>query len=274
MIRFPRILTVILFIFQGIFTYSQDRCGTVEYNEYLHQIYPFLPTEKEFEYWIQEKMKEREYKSRVLGIRKFQEEIYTIPVVVHVIHNGEEIGEGTMLGRILGQGSLITGRVFGVKRIPVVKGQGIPAWDPRTTLATGVTLISSPQGADHTAGRLPGVSELQVMDRGSIASLSKRLQIETCVIDSVGLCFFANIGPETFDYLAQLVSSLYGRQVRVADLMEMGEKVLDLERGFNSRAGFSKGHDRLPEFMRSEPLLPNNSTFSVPDKEIDGMFNV
>lgn len=94
MIRFPRILTIILFVFQGIFSYSQDRCGTVEYNKYLHQIYPFLPSEKEFEYWIREKMKEREYKSRVLGMRKFQEEIYIIPVVVHVIHNGEEIGEG------------------------------------------------------------------------------------------------------------------------------------------------------------------------------------
>lgn len=185
----------------------------------------------------------------------------------------EEVAKGTHLGRVLGQGSLITGKVFGVRRIPVIKGQGLPAWDPRRTVATGVTMITSPQGADHTAGRLPGVSELDRMKPGEIVPLSRELQIEVCVIDSIGLCFFADTAPETFEYLAQLVSALYGSESKVEDLMEMGRKILKTERKFNTAAGFSAIDDRLPEFMLSEPLLPTNSTFTVSDDEIDEMFN-
>ncbi|MCK7503579.1 MAG: aldehyde ferredoxin oxidoreductase C-terminal domain-containing protein [Desulfobacterales bacterium] len=43
----------------------------------------------------------------------------------------KEVGKGTPLGRILGSGAAVTGKVFGVERVPVVKGQAMPAYDPR-----------------------------------------------------------------------------------------------------------------------------------------------
>ena len=43
----------------------------------------------------------------------------------------KEVGKGTPLGRILGSGAAVTGKVFGVERVPVVKGQALPAYDPR-----------------------------------------------------------------------------------------------------------------------------------------------
>ena len=64
----------------------------------------------------------------------------------------DEIRAGTALGRVLGHGAAVTGRVFGVRRVPVVKGQAMSAYDPRAIKGTGVTYATSPQGADHTAG--------------------------------------------------------------------------------------------------------------------------
>ncbi|HTP60393.1 MAG TPA: aldehyde ferredoxin oxidoreductase C-terminal domain-containing protein, partial [Spirochaetia bacterium] len=63
-----------------------------------------------------------------------------------------QIGQGTYLGRILGHGALLTGRVLGVRRIPVIKGQAIPGYDPRALKGNGVTYVTSAMGADHTAG--------------------------------------------------------------------------------------------------------------------------
>lgn len=65
----------------------------------------------------------------------------------------EEIGKGTVLGRVLGEGATVTGRVLGVRRVPAVKGQSMPAYDPRAVKGLGVTYATSPMGADHTAGQ-------------------------------------------------------------------------------------------------------------------------
>jgi aldehyde:ferredoxin oxidoreductase len=64
----------------------------------------------------------------------------------------KEVGQGTPLGRVLGNGAAVTGKVFGVERVPVVKGQAMPAYDPRTVQGIGVTYATSTMGADHTAG--------------------------------------------------------------------------------------------------------------------------
>jgi len=58
----------------------------------------------------------------------------------------DEIRADTPLGRILGHGATTTGRVFGVERIPAVKGQAMSAYDPRSIKGTGVTYATSPQG--------------------------------------------------------------------------------------------------------------------------------
>jgi len=63
-----------------------------------------------------------------------------------------EIGEQTPLGRILGNGAEFTGRAFGVTRVPTVKGQSMPAYEPRAVKGIGVTYMTSTMGADHTAG--------------------------------------------------------------------------------------------------------------------------
>ncbi|MBU1742133.1 MAG: aldehyde ferredoxin oxidoreductase, partial [Proteobacteria bacterium] len=101
-----------------------------------------------------------------------------------------EVGQGSALGRVLGSGTEITGRVFGVKRIPVVKSQSLPAYDPRVVKGIGVTYATTPMGADHTAGYAVATNVLNV--GGSVdphqvegqVELSRAFQVATAVIDT------------------------------------------------------------------------------------------
>ncbi|MDI7276058.1 MAG: aldehyde ferredoxin oxidoreductase C-terminal domain-containing protein, partial [Anaerolineae bacterium] len=70
------------------------------------------------------------------------------PGAIKLVH---EMGQGTPLGRILGGGTEFTGRAYGITRVPTVKGQSMPAYEPRAVKGIGVTYATSTMGADHTA---------------------------------------------------------------------------------------------------------------------------
>ena len=195
----------------------------------------------------------------------------------------EEVGKGTPLGRVLGCGAEITGKVFGVEKVPVVKGQAIPAYDPRPIQGIGVTYATTTQGADHTAGYAIATNILKVggdvdpLKTEGQVELSRNLQIATAAIDSTGMCLFIAFAimdqPETFQALLDLLGSFYGIEMTGDDVVALGKKVLSAERDFNARAGFTKHHDRLPRFFYTDPIAPHNQVFSVPDEEMDQLFN-
>jgi aldehyde:ferredoxin oxidoreductase len=195
----------------------------------------------------------------------------------------KEVGEGTDLGRILGNGAAVTGKVFGVERVPVVKGQALPAYDPRAVQGIGVTYATSTQGADHTAGYAVTANILGVggsvdplKPQGQI-ELSRNLQIATAAVDSTGMCLFIAFAvldqPETFQALIDLLNGFYGLSLTADDVTELGKSVLKNEREFNRKAGFTAEHDRLPEFFKNEKLPPHNTVFTVTDEELDTVFN-
>jgi aldehyde:ferredoxin oxidoreductase len=172
-----------------------------------------------------------------------------------------EIGEGTVLGRVLGQGAEVTARVFGISRVPVVKGQGIPAHDPRREIGTGIGYASSPQGADHT-----GLVTLNVESTGELIEIIRKKQITTSAYDSMGFCQFVEADTEI---MAKLAGSFFGRQWSPDDVAAMGKAVLEKETAFNRDAGLGPATDRLPEFMSKEPLSPHQGVFDVPDEELE-----
>ncbi len=184
----------------------------------------------------------------------------------------EEIRTGTPLGRILGNGAAVTGRVLGVERVPAVKGQAISAYDPRSIKGTGVTYATSPQGADHTCG-LTIRAKVDHLDPQGQAALSRTAQYNMAGYDTLGACIFAGFGfaaaPET---IRDLLNARYGWQVDGGILARLGEETLALEREFNRRAGFSAADDRLPEWMTREPLPPHNVVFDVPEADLDTLF--
>lgn len=195
----------------------------------------------------------------------------------------EEVGKGTPLGRIIGSGAVVTGKAFGVRRVPVVKGQAIPAYDPRAVQGIGVTYATTPMGADHTAGytitaNILGVGgQVDPLHTEGQIELSRNLQIATAVIDSTGLCLFVAFPvldqPETFAAMLEVVNGFFGTDLTPEDVTELGKKILSVEREFNAKAGFTAADDRLPEFFRTEPIAPHDVTFDVKDEELDAVFN-
>jgi aldehyde:ferredoxin oxidoreductase len=195
----------------------------------------------------------------------------------------KEVGKGTHLGRILGSGAAVTGKVFGVERVPVVKGQAMPAYDPRAVQGIGVTYATSPMGADHTAGYAIAQNVLKVggdvnalKPEGQV-ELSRNLQIATAAIDSTGMCLFIAFAvldqPDTFQALLDMLNAFYGLNLTGDGVTELGKSILSMERDFNARAGFTSQHDRLPEFFKTEKFAPHNVTFQVKDEDLDKVFN-
>lgn len=186
------------------------------------------------------------------------------------------IGQGTYLGRILGSGVVTTGRVLGVRRIPAIKGQAIPGYDPRALKGNGVTYVTSPMGADHTAGNaFETARSIDPVGREHQVEISRRLQIRAAILDTLGLCLFTRPPfvkrPELF---AQLLNGRYGWGLAYEDVQKIGIDVLETEREFNRRAGVSETFFDIPEFMREEPLPPRNSVFDLSLEEMEQIWNV
>ncbi|MHB9094204.1 MAG: aldehyde ferredoxin oxidoreductase N-terminal domain-containing protein, partial [Eubacteriales bacterium] len=87
----------------------------------------------------------------------------------------EEVYTGSALGRIIGNGAVFAARAFGVTRVGEVKGQHMPAYDPRGAKGIGVTYATSTMGADHTAGYCITANILKV--GGYVDPLKKEGQI-------------------------------------------------------------------------------------------------
>ncbi|MGD0822608.1 MAG: aldehyde ferredoxin oxidoreductase C-terminal domain-containing protein [Desulfomonilia bacterium] len=195
----------------------------------------------------------------------------------------KEIGQGTPLGRIIGSGAAVTGKIFGVERVPVVKGQAMPAYDPRAVEGMGVTYATTTMGADHTAGYAVATNILKVggfvdplKPEGQV-ELSRNLQIATAFIDSTGMCLFIAFAildqPETFQAYLDLLNSCLGLSFTADNVAEYGKKVLSMERDFNKRAGFTSQQDRLPGYFKTQPIAPHNVTFKVKDEDLDKVYN-
>ncbi len=194
----------------------------------------------------------------------------------------DEIRNKTPLGRILGQGVEATAKAFGVHRVPTVKGQSMPAYEPRAIKGIGVTYATSTMGADHTSGytiapEIAGVSgKLDPLTDEGKADLSLAFQASTAFIDSSGYCLFIAfpvLDIQTgFEGMVDSVAGVMGMDLTGDDAIALGKEVIKMERLFNERAGFTKEDDRLPEFMRYEKLPPHDVVWSMADEELDKVY--
>lgn len=162
-----------------------------------------------------------------------------------------EIGEGTERGRMIGDGADTTGRETGHDRIPTVRGQSIPAWDPRPLLATGVTYASSAQGADHTAGFVgnPGLSG------DELAIASQTAQVTAAICDASGFCMFILATPEQ---IRSFYSAFLGEEMSEEQIVDSGWQTLVDEWTFNERAGTPPDSEVMPECMKTDAIGANN----------------
>jgi aldehyde:ferredoxin oxidoreductase len=198
---------------------------------------------------------------------------------INLVH---EMGKGTPLGRILGAGAATTGRAYGVVNVPVVKGQAMPAYEPRAVKGIGITYATTTMGADHTAGYTICPEILGVMGKQDPlspegkAGLSRAFQATTAFIDSSGHCLFIAFAildiASGYEGMIEEANGVLGTNWTAADVLAYGTNVLKVERAFNEAAGISKQADRIPEFMHTQPLPPHNQVFDVSDEALDSVY--
>ena len=181
----------------------------------------------------------------------------------------EEARQGGVLGRVIGNGAVVTGRVFAITNVPAVKGQAMAAYDPRAIKGMGVTYATSAMGADHTAGPTAR-SPVDHRDPKGQAALSLKMQKLLPIFDCTGLCLFTigAIGAR-LDLLLDVLNARFGWKLDQSWFQKMSVETLKDEHRFNELAGFTQVHHRLPECFTERPLPELGSVFDVPAEDLD-----
>lgn len=171
----------------------------------------------------------------------------------------DDVRNATDLGRVLARGTALVGEHFGVERVPVIKRQAISAYDPRVIEVTGLTMMMTAQGADHTAGNLPSyVSKGKEIDE--LVAASMEAQVLTATADSLGLCVFGRSVTNTnVDFMIEALNDACGTEVEAEFFYRLGRETLQYEAQFNREAGFQTDDDELPEFFYREALPPSGN---------------
>ena len=172
----------------------------------------------------------------------------------------DDIRAGNQRGRLLAQGTARVGAHYEVARVPVIKGQGISAYDPRVIEVTGISMMVTAQGADHTTGNMP-TYKCTDKTTAELVEVSLETQTQCAAADSLGLCIFGRSVTNThMELIVTALNDAHGTDLEPAFVMELGREVLEMEWEFNRQAGFTEADDELPSFFYDEALMPSDKT--------------
>jgi len=183
-----------------------------------------------------------------------------------------EIRSGSEQGRRWAQGTARVGAHYNVRRVPVIKKQAISAYDPRVVEATGIAMMATAQGADHTTGNLPRL-KTRDMDLASLIEQSLTAQTNTAATDSLGLCMFGrSVTEPNTEFIVNAINAACGTSLTTDFFSTLGRETLHLEAEFNRRAGFTEKDDELPEFFYTEALPPTNHVARFHGADVHRMY--
>jgi aldehyde:ferredoxin oxidoreductase len=166
-------------------------------------------------------------------------------------------GEG--FGKEIAQGSKRLTAKYGHPDLSMsVKGQEFPAYDSRGIQGMGLAYATSNRGACHLRGYTVAsevfgipVKTDPLVTEGK-ADLVKAFQDATAVFDSAGVCVFTTFAWTMADLQPQLAAAC-SSEFTLEELGKIGERVWNMERDFNNRAGFTSKDDSLPKRLLTEP---------------------
>ncbi len=171
----------------------------------------------------------------------------------------EDIRQGNERGKLLAQGTARVGEHYGAKRVPVIKKQAISAYDPRVVEVTGISMMTTAQGADHTTGNLPAYTGRED-NVEELVELSMDAQVNCAAGDSLGLCVFGrSVTNVNHPMIVEALNDALGTSLADDFLRQLGQETLKLEDRFNEAAGFTEDDDELPAFFYDEALPPTNN---------------
>lgn len=165
----------------------------------------------------------------------------------------ELTGRGEGFGAEIGLGSKLLCEKYGKPELSMsVKGQEFPAYDARGIQGMGLTYATSNRGACHlrsytVASEVLGIPEkTDPLSSDGKAGLVIAFQDATGAVDSAGLCVFTTFA-WSMDNIAPQIDAACAGDWSVEKLLEVGERVWNLERKFNLDAGFTGKDDTLPK---------------------------
>jgi aldehyde:ferredoxin oxidoreductase len=165
-------------------------------------------------------------------------------------------GEG--FGRDIGLGSKRLCEKYGRPELSMtVKGQEFPAYDPRGIQGMGLAYATSNRGACHLRGYTVASEVLGIpvktdpLATDGKAELVKAFQDATAAVDSSGLCVFTTFA-WSLENIAPQVDAACDGDWSVDKMLEVGERIWNLERDFNMRAGMTADQDTLPKRLLKE----------------------
>ncbi len=185
----------------------------------------------------------------------------------------QELLAGSEEGKLWAQGTYRVGKHYGIHRIPTVKKQAISAYDPRVIEVTGLSMMMSAQGADHTTGNVPKLKSRD-KDLAELADISLEAQIASAAVDSIGICIFGrSVTNPNIEYVTAAINAAVGSNLDPTFYRELGVETLQLEQEFNRAAGFTAADDDLPQFFYDEPLAPTQQTARFTGKDVENMYD-
>ncbi len=164
------------------------------------------------------------------------------------------------VGDKLAEGSYRLAQAYGHPELSMsVKKQELPAYDPRGVQGQALAYATSNRGGCHVRAYLIspeilGVPEkLDPQEINGKAEWVKLFQDLTAVIDSMGLCLFSSFALSAEDYRDLLAAST-GFDYTVEEMLQCGERIWNLERVFNLKAGLDPAQDTLPKRFLEEAM--------------------
>lgn len=172
----------------------------------------------------------------------------------------KRIGYGQGLGAKMAEGSYRLAERYGAPEVSMtVKKQEIPAYDPRGVQGQGLSYATSNRGGCHVRGYMvsPEVLGLpEQLDRLATenkATWTKIFQDLTASIDSLGVCLFTSFALGADDY-ADMSNVISGTEYTGADILEIGDRIYNMEKQFNLIAGIKPEEDTLPKRLLQDPI--------------------
>jgi aldehyde:ferredoxin oxidoreductase len=172
----------------------------------------------------------------------------------HMLQLLKQIANREGIGDLMAEGGELLAATYGRPELFMgVKGLGLPAWHPQAFDALGLQYATSNVGGCHTQSILPFYEGRK--DPAGYVKWTKKDQDYLAMIDSGVMCWMIYHGPEWAEKQAQWLTLITGTGYTLDGLNFLGERVWNLERLFNLRAGLTGADDTLPARITREPRV-------------------
>lgn len=173
----------------------------------------------------------------------------------------EKMGKGEGFGKDMAMGSYRLAEKYGAPELSMsVKKMELPAYDPRGIQGQGVSYATCNRGGCHVKGYMISPEILgypEKLDRLAVegkAEYAKIFHDLTAAVDSLGMCIFTTFGLGVKDFV-EMANAVFGEEFFTDEsLLAAGERIYNLEKLFNIKAGFTKNDDTLPKRLLTEAI--------------------